>query len=191
MQTISQYLLPDGARAVPCDMNGVTLGNPSSVVVGLRCALHVRFIDDTGHAVALSGAAERTSRFVIGQDFDSATVPLFATSAVVWDEDEAGFTVDLTGTRTAEMLAHLGTSERASLVCEIACYSASDDTETARTPAYVVQWPIVVLNRVDSFADPAPAPDSGRFDHITLGDHPTIEEAIGALRSILAVLKGE
>lgn len=159
MQTITQHIILDGAKAAPCNPDGVPVAAPASVVVGQKCLLAVRSVNGTGAAVAVTGASGLSQRFVIGQDYDAATTPLFSTANVVWNATETGFTVDLSGTRTAAMLERLGTAESASLVCELACYDASED-ESPEHPGFVIQWPIVILNRVDSFADVAPSEDA-------------------------------
>lgn len=158
MQTITQHITIDGARGTPCNQDGVFVASPAAVVVGQRCSLSVRLLDEAGNPAPMPAAAELSQRFVIGQDYDAATIPLFATSAVAWDDDGEGFVVDLSGSRTVEMMDALGTAESATLICELACYNAAGG-DTPETPSHVLQWPILVLNRVDSIGAPTPGTD--------------------------------
>lgn len=146
MQTIVQKLRPDGP-----------VGNPTetvSLVVGMLATLVVRAEDASGDPAPPAGLDNVASwRFVLAPDWDEATVPCYVTDEVEYDPATATWTIPLDGTRTAQMLAALGTDGRIEIGCEIAGLAASGEWDR---PAYVLQWTAWMLNRRDSAGEPTP-----------------------------------
>lgn len=174
MQTIVQTLRPDGP-----------VGNPTetvSLVVGMLATLVVRAEDANGDPAPPAGLDNVASwRFVLAPDWDEATVPCYITNEVEYDPATATWTIPLDGTRTAQMLAALGTDGRIEIGCEIAGLDASGEWDR---PAYVLQWSAWMLNRRDSAGEPTPVDPQPvalhASTHAANGTDPVTPASIGA-----------
>lgn len=175
MQNIEQKLVLRG----PVGENASD-GEPA-LVVGMKARLIVRAVDEAGDPAPPANLSDVASwKFILAEDWDPATKPCFIADAS-WNPVTATWTVMLDGTRTAEMLAALGTEGVIDIGCEIAGLPANG---TWDKPVYVAQWTMPMRNRRDSDGspspvDPSPVP-SHAAHHAVGGVDPVTPASIGA-----------
>lgn len=175
MQNIEQKLVLRG----PIGENASD-GEPA-LVVGMKSYLVVRAVDDAGDPAPPSNISDVASwKFILAEDWNPDTNPCYIADAS-WNPATATWTVLLDGTRTAEMLAALGTSGAINIGCEIA---GLPENGTWDKPVYVAQWTMPMRNRRDSDGAPTPLDPSPvtphAASHRTDGVDPIAPSDIGA-----------
>lgn len=148
MQTLDQPLVVSGYRG-----NHIT-ADTNRLVAGMATVYTVRSVDDDGEPAPPSGIDDvETWRFVMAADWDPATAPCYVTEEVSYDAVRAAWTIELEGTRTAQMVEAFDSSGQMQIGCEIAGIPAGGDWAH---PSYVLQWDAVILSRRDSGQAPTP-----------------------------------
>ena len=156
MQTIHHYIHPVGAKGRTLDASGRPAAQASSFTLGLRSELFVHFRPDgcasDSDPEGLDGVAPW--RFTLAVDWNPATPPCFLAT----DATHVGpglFRVDVSDTRTCEMVIALGNKRSAPVTCELSGIAADG---TWASPEFLCQWPASIDNRVDSGTGPTPFP---------------------------------
>lgn len=133
--------------------------DPVAFVVGMTATLVVRAVDAAGDPAPPAGLDNVSSwRFVMAEDWDEGTSPCWVTDDVAYDAQTATWTIPVANTRTARMLAALGTDGSIEIGCEIVGLA---DGGAWDRPAYVLQWSAEMLGRRDSGQAPTPDPATG------------------------------
>jgi hypothetical protein len=148
MQTIEQYLIPNGYAGANVTADGAASSELPYLVVGMPCQFIAHVVNASGAPATPAGLANVESwKFVLAGDFDPETAPCYTTDEIVWDAEECAWTVLLDGTRTASMLALLGDEPWVNIGCEVV--GLGEDEDWAH-PAYVLQWTARIRGRRDS-----------------------------------------
>lgn len=178
----------NGIRAAAFD--GCTSGSsplPPVIPIAAKVVYTVSLYND--RLVLITGDAFPSApfwRFVIADDYDSDTVPLYVVQGASITPNSAlgTFAIIMNGTNTAAMIEALGASESRVFKAELSGYDAQGDDEAVQ----VIQFDVCVGSRVNSSVTTHPIDSSVPFvifvDQITgkkvklliSGGVPTYEE---------------
>ena len=175
MQTIHHYIRPVGSKGRTLTASGSPAAQADPFTLGLRSELFIHFRPDgcasDDDPPGIGDAA--TWRFTICQDWNPATPPCFLAA----DAEHVGpglFRVDVSGTRTCEMVLALANCRSAPMSCELAGVA---DGGAWSDPVFVCQYAASIDNRLDSGAFPTPFPDE-----------PISGDAIARIKAALAAV---
>ena len=173
MQSIHHYLRPFGTKAQTLSAAGRPAAQGDPFTLGLRSELFVHFRPDgcASDADPLGIEGVETWRFAISQDWNPATPPCFL-STVATHVSPGIFRIDVSDTRTCEMVVALGNKRSAPVTCELSGIAADG---TWASPEFLCQWNASIDNRVDSGTSPTPFPPD-----------PTPGDAIARIEAALA-----
>ena len=158
-----RILLSPGRRGRIVDASGRSVPQPlPAPVIGSAEPLRIILLDpatlDPADPYGFDTGAPL--RLTISGDWDPATIPVYATNALVRTGVGTNDLADPSGTRTAEALALLGVLAERLCAWELTAYGGDPATEADWAhPLSVVQFDAPLRQRADSLGgDPAEAP---------------------------------
>ena len=179
MQTIHHYIRPVGSKGRTLDAAGRTATQADPFTLGLRSELLIHFRPE-GRAIDADppGVEDAKSwRFAISTDWNPSTPPCFVSASA----ERVGpglFRVDVSGTRTCEMILALVNCRSAPVSCELAGVASGG---TWADPVFLCQYAASIDNRLDSGVEPTPFPPT---------PVPS-DDAIARIRAALAEISAE
>lgn len=180
-----RILLAPGRRGRVVDASGRSLPQPAPApVIGSAEPLRIILLDpatlDPADPYGFDTGAPL--RLTISGDWDPATIPVYATNALVRTAAGTYDLADPSGTRTAEALALLGVLAERLCAWELTAYGGDPESEADWAhPLSVVQFDAPLRQRADSLGgNPAEAPavdlrgPAGPAATVTVGETDTL-----------------
>lgn len=180
-----RILLASGRRGRVVDASGRSLPQPvPAPVIGSAEPLRIILLDPTTLDPADPYGFDTGAplRLTISGDWDTATIPVYATNALVRTGVGTYDLADPSGTRTAEALALLGVLAERLCAWELTAYGGDPESEADWAhPLSVVQFDAPLRQRADSLGgDPTEAPavdlrgPAGPAATVTVGETTTL-----------------
>ncbi|MBQ9368768.1 MAG: collagen-like protein, partial [Victivallales bacterium] len=146
MQDINTYIRRHGIKGAIVDAYNMSSSNTPSITIGMAVLLRLRIFEQDADETSPAGAFSTIAswNFAIDRDYNRTTEVLLRANTDISVSEDGIIQIPLPDTNTQALVTALGTAESATFIAELAGY---ENGNTA--PALVLQFPIIVYNRVD------------------------------------------
>ena len=155
MQDINTYIRRYGVKGSIVDAYNMSSPDIPSITIGMAVRLRLRLFDEdadeTLPATAFSTIA--AWNFAIDRDYNRTTEVLLRANTNISVDSDGIILIPIPDTNIQNLITALGTSESATYIAELAGYENG-----STTPVLVLQFPIIVHNRVDPEPDAQTTP---------------------------------